>query len=222
VLVVWTAHNSVVVFDGYLSKEEEKEPAEQRSSARTSPLAPYVIASSTHSKAQAPNPNNAREAFPTKGTAALRGRSMPGKFWTLLASANVGVVEPVGGMGESGGGTDGTNGADGVEQRALHPSRTQSTVQSDIRVLQRKLLRGGVSREGVARQHRHYASAPVGGATEKRRKHAIAAHPSGSKEENGKITVGYYSAAGFRGGGGVWPDRAYSHPHLRFGWSQRT
>jgi len=47
------------------TQEEEKEPTEQRSSAHTSPLAPYAIVFSTDSRAQAPNLNNAREAFPT-------------------------------------------------------------------------------------------------------------------------------------------------------------
>ena len=45
------------------TKEEEKEPAEQRSSA-------HAIVSSTNSKAQAPNLNDAREAFPTRRAAA--------------------------------------------------------------------------------------------------------------------------------------------------------
>jgi hypothetical protein len=49
----------------YRTEEEEKETAELRSSALTSPLAPHAIVSSTNSKAQAPNLNNAREAFPT-------------------------------------------------------------------------------------------------------------------------------------------------------------
>jgi len=48
-----------------IEQEKGKEPAEQRSSAHTFPLAPYAIVSSTNSKAQAPNLNNAREAFPT-------------------------------------------------------------------------------------------------------------------------------------------------------------
>ena len=58
-------HNFVVVFDKYIVEGEEKETAEQISSADTSPLAPYAIVSSTNSKAQVPNPNTAREAVPT-------------------------------------------------------------------------------------------------------------------------------------------------------------
>jgi len=55
-------------------KQEEKEPAEQRSSAHTSPLAPYAIVSSTNSKAQAPNLDDAREAFPTASATRLHLR----------------------------------------------------------------------------------------------------------------------------------------------------
>jgi len=64
ILVVRVVHNFVLVFDKYIVEAEEKEPAEQISSADTSLLAPYVIVSSTNSKAQGPNLNKAREAFP--------------------------------------------------------------------------------------------------------------------------------------------------------------
>jgi len=67
------AHNFVVF--NRIEQEKRKEPAEQRSSSHTSPLAPYAVVSSTNSKAHAPNPNNRlgehpirktpREAFPT-------------------------------------------------------------------------------------------------------------------------------------------------------------
>jgi len=46
-------------------RKKWKNPQEQRSSTHTSPLAPYAIVSSTNSKAQAPNLNNAQEPFPT-------------------------------------------------------------------------------------------------------------------------------------------------------------
>jgi len=51
----------------YRRKEEEKEPAEQRSSAHVPRLqsCPQQTQSSTISKAQPPNLDDAREAFPT-------------------------------------------------------------------------------------------------------------------------------------------------------------
>jgi len=75
------AHNVVVIFDDY-STEEEKEPTEQRSSVHTSPLAPYVILSSTNSKAQVPNLNT-------------RGRGRRGGDWEGVGKEVVELPPPL-------------------------------------------------------------------------------------------------------------------------------